>query len=103
MTLSELKNRFISKHIAYAYGGFKEITEPPHVVAIGNGTENFYADNITYKKIQEIELVYTYIDKDEDMENKIENEILADIDWKKDEEKFLSDEKVWQVSYFIKL
>lgn len=101
MTLSELKTRFTSKNIPYAYGGFKNETEPPHVVAIGNGTQNFFADSVMYHKIQEIELVYTYTNKDENIENIIENEILADIDWDKGEEQYDSNEKIWQVSYFI--
>lgn len=101
MTLSELKNKFDDKKIPYAYGGFKNETEPPHVVAIGSGTQNFFADGVVYKKIEEIELIYTYTVKDENIENIIENEILADIDWEKSEEQYDSSEKIWQVSYFI--
>ena len=95
MTLEELKNRCDLNHIPYAYGTFKEPTEPPHLVSISIGTNNFMADNKVYLKEIPIQMDYTYLDKDRELENIIENEILAD------EENYYSDEKYWQVSYFF--
>lgn len=103
MTLEELKQRCRNAGIQYAYGVFKEPVEPPHLVAIMRDTENFMADNKVYFKDTPIQLDYTYIDKDIDMQNKIENEILGDIAWNKTEETYLSDEKIWQVSYFFEI
>lgn len=103
MTLEELKQRCKKAGFKYAYGTFKEPVEPPHLVAIAVGTDNFMADNKVYLKDTSIQLDYTYIDKDIDMQNKIENEILGDIAWNKSEETYLSDEKIWQVSYFFEI
>ena len=103
MTLEELKQRCEKEGFKYAYGVFKNPVEPPHLVAITRDTDNFMADNIVYSKDIPIQLDYTYIDKDLYMQNKIENKILGDIAWNKTEETYLSDEKVWQVSYFFEI
>lgn len=103
MTLQDLKQRSEKAGFKYAYGQFKRVTEPPHLVAIANGTDNFMADNKVYLKNIPIQLDYTYLTKDLDMENKIENEILGDIAWNKTDETYLTDEEVWQVSYFFEI
>lgn len=103
MTLQELKTRCEAEGFQYAYGRFKKPTEPPHLIAICRDTDNFMADNKVYSKDIPIQLDYTYLDKDLTMQNKIENEILGDIAWNKTEETYLSDEEVWQVSYFFEI
>lgn len=103
MTLQELKQRCQKAQIKYAYGRFKRPTEPPHLVSISTGTDNFMADDKVYSKNTPIKLDYTYLEKDLDMENKIENEILGDIAWNKSDETYLTDEEVWQVSYFFEI
>lgn len=103
MTLEELKTRCESQGFQYAYGIFKTPIEPPHLVAICRDTENFMADNKVYKKKTPIQLDYTYIDKDITEQNKIEDNILEDVAWNKSEETYLSDEKIWQVSYFFEI
>lgn len=103
MTLKELKQRCENTGFKYAYGQFKKPTEPPHLVAISTATNNFMADSKVYFKKIPIKLDYTYLEKNLDMENKIENEILSDIAWNKTEETYLSDEEVWQVSYFFEI
>lgn len=103
MTLQELKTRCTNAGFKYAYGQFKKATEPPHLVAIATGTDNFMADNKVYMKDIPIQLDYTYLVKDLTMQNKIEDEILGDIAWNKSEETYLSDEDVWQVSYFFEI
>lgn len=103
MTLEQLKQRSIDAGFKYAYGVFKEPTEPPHLVAITRDTDNFMADNKVYSKKTPIQLDYTYINKDIEMQNKIENEILSDVAWNKSEETYLSEEKIWQVSYFFEI
>ena len=103
MTLEELKLRCKAQGFNYAYGVFKTPVEPPHLIATTRDTDNFMADNKVYIKDIPIQLDYTYIDKDIEMQNIIENEILGDIAWNKTEETYLSDEKIWQVSYFFKI
>ena len=103
MTLAELKTRCENEGFKYAYGKFKKPTEPPHLVAIITGTDNFMADNKVYLKGTPIQLDYTYLVKDLTMQNKIEDNILGDIPWNKTEEIYLTDEEVWQVSYFFEI
>lgn len=103
MTLEELKQRCENAGFKYAYGQFKKATEPPHLVAIATGTDNFMADNKVYSKDTPIQLDYTYLVKDLAIQNKIEDEILDDIAWNKSDETYLADEEVWQVSYFFEI
>lgn len=103
MTLEELKIKCKEQGFQYAYGVFKKKVEPPHLVAICRDTDNFMADNIVYSKNLPVQLDYTYIDKDINMQNKIENKILGDVAWNKTQETYLSDEQVWQVSYFFEI
>ena len=101
MTLEELKNRCKNLGFKYAYGSFKDVVEPPHLIAIINRDDNFKADNRIYKKYNTIQLDYTYLDKNIEEQDKIEDEILKDVVWEKTQETYLSDEKIWQVSYFF--
>ena len=103
MTLQELKTRCENAGFKYAYGLFKQPTEPPHLIAITADTDNFMADNKVYYGPRPIQLDYTYIAKDLDAQEKIEKEILGDIAWNKTEETYLQNEDVWQVSYFFEL
>lgn len=101
MTLEELKERCEKQEFQYAYGNFKKPVEPPYLTAISKDSNNFFAENRVYKKNTPIQLDYIYIDKNIDEQNKIEDEILGDIAWKKTDETYLSDEEIWQVSYFF--
>ena len=103
MTLEELKNRCKNAGFKYAYGLFKQPTEPPHLIAITSDTDNFMADNKVFYSKTPIQLDYTYVEKNQKEQNKIENEILGDIAWNKTEETYLEDEQVWQVSYFFEI
>ncbi len=103
MTLQELKERCEKEGFLYAYGNFKNPVKPPHLVAICQDTDNFMADNIVYSKDVPIQLDYTYINKNLEEKNKIEDTILKDIAWNKSDETYLSEDKIWQVSYFFNL
>lgn len=103
MTLEELKTRCKNAGFQYAYGVFKKPVEPPHLIAIQVASDNFMADNLVYKKDISIQLDYTYIEKNTEEQNKIEDIILSDIAWNKSDETYLSDEGVWQVSYFFEI
>lgn len=103
MTLEELKTRCKKAGFKYAYGLFKKTTEPPHLVAITADTDNFMADNCVYFQKTPIKLDYTYINKNIEEQNKLENEILSGLAWKKTDETYLPDEEIWQVSYFFEI
>lgn len=101
--LAELKKRCEAQGFNYVYGLFKTPQEPPHLCAISSDSTNFIADNLVYNKKTPIQLDYTYKNKDLSLEDKIEDIILGDIPWEKSSEVYLSDEKVWQVSYFFEI
>lgn len=103
MTLEELKKRCENAGFKYAYGLFKQPTEPPHLIAISTTTDNFMADNKVYYGPIPIQLDYTYTEKNLEEQEKIEKEILGDIPWNKTDETYLQDENVWQVSYFFEI
>lgn len=103
MTLEDLKKRCEKNGFNYAYGKFELPIEPPHLIAISIGTNNFMADDVVYKKHIPIQLDYTYIIKNIEEQNKIEDIILQDVVWNKSEETYLSDEKCWQVSYYFEI
>ena len=101
--LVELKKRCEAQGFSYAYGVFKTPQEPPFLVARGNDSTNFIADNLVYNKKTPIQMDYIFISKNVNEQNKIEDIILGDIPWEKSSEVYLSDEKVWQVSYFFEI
>lgn len=103
MTLEELKNRAEQQGFKYAYGLFKKPVDPPHLVAYETDTDNFMADNHVWKKQIPIKMDYTYENKNIEEQNKIEDNILQDVGWNKTEEVYLSNENVWQVSYFFEI
>lgn len=103
MTLEELKTRCENAGFKYAYGLFKQPTEPPHLIAISTTTDNFMADNKVYYGPIPIQLDYTYTEKNLEEQEKIEKEILGDVPWNKTDETYLQDENVWQVSYFFEI
>ena len=101
--LDELVERCEKENIQYAYGAFPEPVSPPHLVALENETDNFMADNIVFyrKGVIQLDLTMNYIDFD--LIDKVENKILYDVCWNKTEATYLSDEKVWQISYFFEI
>lgn len=103
MTLEELKLRCIEQGFQYSYGLFKTPVNPPFLVASVRATDNYMADDKVWQKDTPIELVYIYEDKSITEMNKIEDIILSDIAWNKSEETYLSDERVWQVSYYFEI
>ena len=103
MTLEELKERCVNNGFQYAYGGFESSVEPPHLVAISTDTDNFMADNKVYYKKTPIKMDYTFLKKNIEEQDKIEDLILGNLPWNKTEETYLTDEEVWQVSYFFEI
>lgn len=101
--LDELAERCEKEEIQYAYGVFQKPISPPHIVALETETNNFMADNIVFNRKGTIQLDVTMDYIDFDLINKIENKILYDICWNKTEATYLSDEKIWQVSYFFEI
>ena len=103
MTLAELKTKCEEQGFKYAYGLFKKPTEPPHLVAKTVESNNFMADDRVYKKKSMTQLSYTYLDKNLEEQNKIEDIILSDIAWEKTDEVYFPEEECWQVNYLFEI
>ena len=103
MTLEELKQRCENAGFQYAYGVFKEEVQPPYLVGIMRASDNFMADNKVYIKDLPMQLDLVYRNKDRNLEEKIEDILLADVAWNKTDEAYLEDEEVFIVSYFFEL
>lgn len=103
MTLKDLKDRCDENKIEYQYGTIKEGTPTPYLCGVVSDSNNFIADNRVYKKIDSIELYYTFKTKDLELEETIENVILEGVTWRKGDEDYYADEKVWQVIYYFNL
>lgn len=103
MRLEDLKTRCKEQNIQYMYGFFKEKVSCPHLVAKEIETVNFLADNKVYCRIGKIQLDLTMEYIDFDLINKVENKILHDVCWNKTDETYLTDEEVWQISYFFEI
>ncbi len=103
MTLEELYERANKNGFKYSYGVFLQDVKPPHLIAKRTDSNNFIADNKVYKKIEGIELQLTTEKINLELEEKIEDKILYDVCWNKTEETYISNEKVWNVSYFFEI
>lgn len=103
MTLKDIKDRCEANNLKYQYGIVEDKTSPPYVVAVVQDSNNFVADNKVYKKIQAIELYYTYKVKSVATEELIENTILDGVVWRKGDEEYFYDSNVWQVIYYFNI
>lgn len=103
MTLQDLKERIENEGLKYQYGFVEDNTIPPYLCAVVCDSNNFVADNTVYKKIDSIELYYTYKVKDLTIEETIENNVLYDLVWRKGDEMYNAKENVWQVVYYFNI
>ena len=101
--LEELADRCEKENLQYAYGSYEEEVSPPHLVALETETTNFMAENKVYYRKGTIQLDVTINYIDFDLLDKVENKILYDVCWNKTEATYLSDENIWQVSYFFEI
>ena len=99
MTLKELKTRCIDNGFKYAYGLFKDEVKAPYLIAYSDESNMFHADGKVYFKRTLVKLIYTYVNRNSEEMEKIEDEILGDIVWNKSDENYLENERVWQITY----
>ena len=91
MKLSDIDKNCKKLNIPYAYGAFKTLINPPHLVGTIIDTDNFSADNVVYKKFPNFRLELTTLKKDIKLQKKVEEELLKEIFWNKTEN-IISDE-----------
>lgn len=106
MTLYEiLTNEQSGLGIPCAYSHFRDDlapARPPYLVYLGDGQEDFAADNTYYHKENRYRLEYYFTEKDEETEDRIEELLLANgYLYDKSEDVFIESEGVFVIYYSI--
>ena len=87
-----------------AYSHFRGDQEktPPYLVYIGAGEDTFKADNTIYHKEMSYRVEYYFTEKNEALENTIENALLSNgYIYDKSEDVFIQEEGVFMIYYII--
>ena len=88
--------------IPCAYGMFKDRQTPPLIVYLGNGQDQFHADDTVYSKTNLYQCEYYFKKKDEDKENEIEEAFLSNgYIYSISEDVFVEDENVFVIFYDV--
>lgn len=84
-----------------AYSHFKTAQKPPYLVYIGNGQDNFAADNTFYHSRNNYQVEYYFKDKDEQKEREIEAALLAEgYLYEKSEDTYIDDQGLFVIYYY---
>lgn len=101
MTLKEIHDLLVGTGLPVAYRAFEGRQEPPFLCYLVSGSENFYADNKTFLKIEHIQVELYTAEKDLESEEKVEL-ALQQLCWEK-AETFIESEQVYQITYEIEV
>ena len=84
------------------YSHFTNPAEPPFIVYLGNGQNQFDADDTIYWKENEFRVEYYYTLKDPDMEETIEAALLGNgFRYTKSEDTWIESEGVFLIYYYV--
>lgn len=90
-----------STGIPCAYSHFRTAKKPPYLVYIGNGQDNFAADNTYYHSRNNYQIEYYYKDKDEQKERAIEAALLAaGYPYEKSEDTYIDEQGLFVIYYY---
>ena len=99
MTITETLQRL---NIPVAYSHFQKPVEPPYLVYIGNGQDNFKADNTLHWRENNYQLELYFKQKNEALENAVEETLLADgYIFSKSEDIYIEDEGLFLIYYYV--
>ncbi|MFM1525268.1 MULTISPECIES: hypothetical protein [Helcococcus] len=100
MTLYEILNKDLD--IPLTYKRIKDPINPPFIAYIGIGQARMFADDTVYVKENRYRLEYYFTKKDEELEDKLENTLLANgYIYSKSEDIFIESENVFIIYYEI--
>lgn len=75
---------------------------PPYIVYIGNGQDNFKADDTFYYSENRYQIEYYFTEKDETKEKAIEDTLLENgFRYSKSEDLYLESEGVFLIYYYV--
>lgn len=84
------------------YSHFEEAQKPPFLVYLGNGQDQFRADDTTYWKNNEYQVEYYFTKKDPDQEETIEQAFLeAGFRYDKSADTYIESDKVFVIYYYV--
>lgn len=85
-----------------AYGRFKSAKSPPYIIYLGNGQNEFFADDGIFYKDNQYQVEYYYEEKDEAAERKIEEALTAaGYLYTKSEDIYVQSEDMFVIYYYI--
>lgn len=89
-------------NLKFAFNVFKKETNPPHIVVSVVSDNHKGADDKVYYKRQTILMELTTINKDLNLEEKIETELLSEIFYEK-RGNYIPTERIYNVAYFFEI
>ncbi len=88
--------------IPAAYGRFRSKQPPPFVVYLGDGQENFEADDTHYASVDNYQIQYYFKKKNEANEKIIERALLNDgFLYEKSPDVYIESEDLWVIYYYV--
>lgn len=101
MTHKEVNLMVKSMGLPYAYYQFPENTAqaPPFICYFYSGTNDLFADQENYQRIEELNIELYTKRKDFDLEASIEAILKANGFTYSRQDSYISDEKMWQIAY----
>ena len=101
MTYDDITNMLKEAGLPLAYDHFAEgaSPEPPFLIFLFPGSDNMFADNGVYFKISQLNMELYTDKKDPELEEKLEDILIAhEIPWEKSEV-WIDSEKMYEVLY----
>lgn len=102
--MNELFELLKQLNIPVAYHHFIEATAPPYIAYYRSETNNFYADNKVYQKVDTYRIELYTMQKDITLEAQLE-ELLENMElpYEVIAESYIENEKVYQVIYEVNI
>lgn len=99
---AELYSTLEGTGLPVSFGFFEEEQTPPYLIYIGDGQEQFRADNTVYSKENTFQVEYYFTKKDEVAEDALEEALLAGgFLYEKSADVFDESESVWVIYYSV--
>ena len=101
MTRKEVNLMVKSINLPYAYYQFPDGTAqaPPFICFFYSGTNDLYADQENYQRIEQLNIELYTKKKDFDLEASIESILKANGLTYTRQDSYIGDEKMWQIAY----
>lgn len=85
-----------------AYSHHKNAVQPPYLVYLGAGQNQFEADDTVYWRENQYTVEYYFAKKNEAVETSIEDTLIADgFRYSKSEDAFIESEGVFVIYYYV--